>query len=247
MNTRASNIKTVAVVLSILFALGTVCMLLVTKSQAHLILALITPLLLLLPAAVERLFRCRICLSVYLFALFYALGPMLGESWKLYYTVPWWDKMLHTFGGVLFAIVGYYLFFLLTKHSDRYFAAAVFGLCFSMAVAVAWEFWEFFMDCFLGMDMQDDMVISRMCSYLLGSDIGVTGRIDNIASVLVNGVPLPVDGYIDIGLIDTMLDMLLESLGAAVTCVLLCRDRGKHPLLVCSSDLSVAEDVPIVL
>jgi len=247
LNARTSNIKTAAQVLSLAVAVGTVCMLFVTKSQTHWILAVITPLLVLLPAAVERLFRCRICLPVYLFALFYALGPMLGENWKLYYTVPWWDKMLHMFGGVMFAIVGYYLFFLLTKQQDRFFAAAVFGLCFSIAVAAVWEFFEFFMDFFPGMDMQNDRVISGMCSYLLGGDIGVTGRIDDIVSVLVNGVPLPVDGYIDIGLIDTMLDMLLESLGAAITCVLLCRDGGRHPLIYREKHLAVAEDGPTVL
>ena len=36
-------------------------------------------------------------------------------------------------------------------------------------------------------------------------------------------------GYIDIGLTDSMLDMLLESLGALVTCLLLLLDKGRHP------------------
>ena len=66
---------------------------------------------------------------------------------------------------------------------------------------------------------------------LLGDSLGVTGRIPNIQSVSVNGLLLPVDGYIDIGLIDTMLDMLLETAGAVVTCVILWLDKGKHPLI----------------
>ena len=107
----------------------------------------------------------------------------------------------------------------------------IFALCFSMALAVVWEFIEFGADQFLGMDMQDDMVITSLCSHLLDEGLGRTGRIDDIHTVIVNGAQLPVNGYIDIGLHDTMLDMLLESLGALITCVLVFLDKGKHPLI----------------
>jgi len=40
-----------------------------------------------------------------------------------------------------------------------------------------------------------------------------------------------VSGYVDIGLIDSMLDMLLESLGALITSALLILDKGRHPLI----------------
>ena len=50
------------------------------------------------------------------------------------------------------------------------------------------------------MDMQDDTIIHGLTSYLLGDSLGMTGSILNIQSVSVNGVRLPVDGYIDIGL-----------------------------------------------
>ena len=81
------------------------------------------------------------------------------------------------------------------------------------------------------MDMQDDTVFTHLTSYLLGDGVGVTGSIENIQSVVVNGVPLPVNGYIDIGLADSMLDMMLESLGALITCALLLVDKGRHPLI----------------
>ena len=59
----------------------------------------------------------------------------------------------------------------------------------------------------------------------------MTGTIDNIQSVVIDGVALPVEGYIDVGLHDTMRDMLLETAGALITCVLLLLDKGKHPLI----------------
>ena len=129
----------------------------------------------------------------------------------------------------MFAILGAYFFDLLVKEKVHPAARTIFALCYSIAIAVLWEFCEFGADRFLGMDMQDDMLVTHLTSYLLGEGVGVTGSIENIQSVVVNGITLP--GYIDIGLTDSMLDMMLESLGALVTCLLILLDNGKHPLI----------------
>ena len=47
----------------------------------------------------------------------------------------------------------------------------------------------------------------------------------------MNGLLLPVDGYIDIGLIDTMLDMLLETVGAIAACMIILLDKDRHPII----------------
>ena len=224
-------IKLSGTVLCEIFTVFTIVTLLAGGEPDRLALAFGTILLILLPMLLEKLFRCRICLPVYIFALAYAIGPMLGHCWKLYYTVPVWDKLLHICGGVMFAIVGAYFFELLTKRRDNLWASAIFALCFSMAISVLWEFIEFGADRFLGMDTQDDTVITSITSYFLGDGLGVAGSIENIQSVVVNGVTLPVNGYIDIGLTDTMLDMMVESLGALITCLLLLLDKGRHPLI----------------
>lgn len=230
-------IKLTGTVLCEFFTVFTIIMLLAGSEPDRLVLALGTILLVLLPMLLEKLFQCRISLPVYIFALAYAIGPMLGHCWKLYYTVPVWDKLLHTCGGVMFAILGAYFFDLLTKSRDLPAARAIFALCFSMAIAVLWEFCEFGADRFFGMDMQDDTVVYGLISYLLGDAVGITGSIPNIQSVVVNGTPLPVSGYIDIGLIDSMLDMLLETVGAVITCVILWFDKGKHPMIQNRSDI----------
>lgn len=224
-------IKLTGTVLCEIFTVFTIIMLLAGSEPDRFALAFGTLLLVLLPMLLEKLFRCRISLPVYIFALAYAIGPMLGHCWKLYYTVPVWDKLQHTCGGVMFAILGAYLFDLLTKIRDLPAARAIFALCFSMAIAVLWEFCEFGADRFFDMDMQDDTVVYGLTSYLLGDAVGITGSIPNIQSVVVNGTPLPVSGYIDIGLIDSMLDMLLETVGAVITCTVLWLDKGKHPMI----------------
>lgn len=212
-----------------IFTVITIITLITGSEPDRMALAFGTLLLVLLPLLLEKLFHCRICLPVYIFALAYAIGPMLGHCWKLYYTVPVWDKLLHICGGVMFAILGAYFFDLLVKEKVHPAARTIFALCYSIAIAVLWEFCEFGADRFLGMDMQDDMLVTHLTSYLLGEGVGVTGSIENIQSVVVNGITLP--GYIDIGLTDSMLDMMLESLGALVTCLLILLDNGKHPLI----------------
>lgn len=222
-------IKLVGTVLCEIFTVCTIIMLLTGSEPDRLALAFATLLLAALPMLLEKLFHCRISLPVYIFALAYAIGPMLGHCWKLYYTIPVWDKLLHISGGVMFAILGAFFFDKLAQGKQKPITGALFALCFSMAIAVLWEFCEFGADTFLGMDMQDDTIVYGLTSYLLGDAVGITGSIENIQSVVVNGIALP--GYIDIGLIDSMLDMLLESLGALVTCLLLLLDKGRHPLI----------------
>ena len=212
-----------------IFTVITIITLITGSEPDRMALAFGTLLLVLLPLLLEKLFHCRICLPVYIFALAYAIGPMLGHCWKLYYTVTVWDKLLHICGGVMFAILGAYFFNLLVREKVHPAARTIFALCFSIAIAVLWEFCEFGADRFLGMDMQDDMLVTHLTSYLLGEGVGVTGSIENIQSVVVNGITLP--GYIDIGLTDSMLDMMLESLGALVTCLLILLDNGKHPMI----------------
>jgi len=198
----------------------------------RLLLAFGTLLFVLVPELLERLFRCRINTVLYIAAVLYALGPMMGHCWMLYYTIPFWDKLLHICGGLMFAVLGVFLFQLMSRKNAAHLPAVAFALSFSIAIAVVWEFLEYGADVFLGMNMQSDTLVREINSYLLGTEMGTTGSISPIAAVSVNGMPLSLDGYLDLGIHDTMLDMLLESLGALVTCTAIYLDNGKHSLIV---------------
>ena len=228
MNKKERIARLIGVLLCEAFAVITIIMMIVSKQYDRLLLAFATPFIILAPKILELLFRCKIDLPVYLFGLFYAIGPMLGQCYNLYYTVSWWDKMLHISGGVMFAFLGLFLFEkYVGKDKKKMVMTAVFALCFSMAIAVLWEFCEFGADTFLGMDMQDDTVITHINSYLLNEGVGIAGSIENIEEVIVNGQVLPVKGYIDIGLTDTILDMLLETMGAVVVAMIYIASKGK--------------------
>ena len=229
MQRKENIIRWIGIAVCEAFVTFTVVLMAVQGQYGRLPLAVGTAVLVLAPLAVERLLRCRMALPLFLFALFYAVGPMLGYCYHFYYTISWWDKLLHVCGGVAFALFGLFLF---RRFADgtgaKRWMAAVFALCFSMAVAVAWEFFEYGADTLFGMDMQDDTVITEMTSYLLDSTDGEAGTIRDITAVTVNGKPLPVKGYIDIGLNDTMWDMLLETAGTLVVVAWYLWDRDRH-------------------
>lgn len=136
--------------------------------------------------------------------------------------------MLHTLGGVFFAMFGAFLALRLNgERETSLIMRAVFAVCFSIAVSALWEFYEFGMDQLLGRDMQRDVFLSSIDSRLLGDGINAVGNIGQIDSTIVNGMEL--QGYIDIGLTDTMGDMMVETLGALIYAVCFLLNGGKNP------------------
>ena len=176
-------------------------------------------------------FGYRMSDMLFVFSLLYLLASMSGRIYKLYYLVAHWDKLLHLCGGVVFALLGSYLPVVINrKYENDRLLRVLFALMFSISVSALWEFYEFGMDRWFGMDMQRDTIIHAIHSYDLGEATGVIGSIDRIDSVIVNGEPL--EGYIDIGLIDTMGDMMIETVGAAAYAVVFALDKGRHPAFI---------------
>lgn len=187
-------------------------------------------LLVLMPAALEKWWGLEMSRGLYLFCLLYGLGPMLGNAFKLYYLTNWWDKLLHFSGGVVFGVLGTGIAPGLNRgQGTTRLLRAVLGLCFSVAVAGVWELFEYGVDVCFGTDMQGDTVVYAIHSYALGPSPGVLGMIPEVREVTVNGRPLA--GYLDIGLADTMRDMLVETVGAVGYFLWFLYDRDRHPLI----------------
>ena len=182
------------------------------------------------PGLVQKWLKFKMATPVYVFVMLYALCPMLGHSYELYYTIKWWDKLLHLAGGVIFAIFGAYLpKIFLKKDNCNVWLCAVFGIAFSMAISVFWEFFEFALDTFLGTDMQKDTLIFDIRSYLLNDVLGgKLGEMQTMEGVTTTINGMTINGYIDVGRTDTMLDMLVETLGAIVYAVVLVIEKGKY-------------------
>ena len=189
-------------------------------------LCVLTLILFLIPVFVER--RLKIDLPNLLeciILLFIFAAEILGEINEYYIHFAHWDTMLHTMNGFLAAAIGFSLIDILNENehfsiklSPQFVAMVAF--CFSMTVGVLWEFFEFFMDNFFQMDMQKDTVLNSITSVLLnpeGRNVPITVPIERI---VINGEPWNYGGYIDIGLYDTMKDLLVNFVGAVVFSVL---------------------------
>ena len=86
-----------------------------------------------------------------------------------------------------------------------------------MTIGVLWEFFEFAMDWFFHTDMQRDTVVNAIYSASL--DVTRSNKvvsIRDIQDVLIHGESLGLGGYLDIGLIDTMKDLIVNFIGAVV-------------------------------
>ena len=163
-------------------------------------------------------------------------AEILGEVNAFYVNVPNWDTMLHTLNGFLAAAVGMSMVILLNDNEKVVFDLSPFFLallafCFSMTIGVLWEFFEFFMDSFFGMDMQKDTVVHAIHSVTLDpTRTNQVVTISGITDTAVNGESLGLGGYLDIGIIDTMKDLFVNFLGALVFSVsgyFYARSRGK--------------------
>jgi uncharacterized membrane protein YjdF len=133
--------------------------------------------------------RMYIIYVVFLFAALY-----LGEVQRFYERVPYWDKVLHAFSGITLGALGFSLVSLLND-SDRVKVSlsplfvAVFAFCFALALGAIWEIYEFTMDSAFGLNMQ--RYAEQSGKQLVGND----------------------------ALIDTMGDLIVDAIGALVTCV----------------------------
>lgn len=189
----------------------------------NVMLCVLTLVLFTVPSFIEKNWHIDIpsTLEVIILLFIYS-AEISGEIRSYYINIPGWDTVLHTITGFLSAAIGFSLVDIINRNertklylSPLYVAIGAF--CFSMTIGVLWEFFEFSMDWFFGLDMQKDTIINTINTVVLDptrSNKVVT--ITGITSTAVNGVDLGINGYLDIGLIDTMKDLFVTLIGALV-------------------------------
>lgn len=193
------------------------------KNALYALSSLASLALVFLPCFFEYFFSLRISSDLKIIYWFLAVGgPVLGNVYRFYHYIRPWDKILHMLSGFLAAAFGYALPDFLLKEPPGKAFKCFFAVSLSIAIGGLWEIYEYIVDVFFRLDLQNDTVITGFSSYLLGDAPGTIGSIENIQTVSINGEPLE-EGYIDIGLIDTMKDMiqcLIGSILCAVTALL---------------------------
>lgn len=210
------------------------------QNYENVFMCLLTLLLLVIPSFIQVTFKVELPSTLeVIILLFIFAAQILGEISEFYLVFPFWDTVLHVLNGFLAAAIGFSMVDLLNR-SERIvftlspFFIAIVAFCFSMTIGVVWEFFEFGMDQILGYDMQKDTIVHAIHSVTLDPEgHNIPYVISNITETAVNGQELGLGGYLDIGLIDTMEDLVVNFIGAAVFSVLgffYVKNRGKGKL-----------------
>lgn len=195
-------------------------------------IAVFTFFLLLLPSILSQKLNITLpsALEIIILCFMFAAN-ILGEINNFYVTVPHWDTILHTLNGFCFAAIGFALVDMLNRHErvslhlSPLFLSVV-AFCFSMTIGVLWEFYEYTADRILVLDMQKDTVIHEFNTVALDdTQDNIAIQVRNIADVIIvhsdgSQELLGLGGYLDIGLHDTMKDLLVNMIGAIVFSVI---------------------------
>lgn len=196
------------------------------QNYENMFFCLLTLFLFTIPSFIERRIKIDVpdTLEI-IILLFIFAAEILGEIGEYYVHVPHWDTMMHTLNGFLCAAIGFSMIDILNRSAQFAFSLSPFfvalvAFCFSMTIGVLWEFFEFAMDSFFLTDMQKDTVVSTISSVLLHPEGRNIPVIVDIESVVINGEAWNYGGYVDIGLIDTMKDLIVNFIGAIVFSVI---------------------------
>jgi len=187
-------------------------------------------ILFLLPMFIEKQLKIELPTGFEIIILcFIFSAEILGEINSFYTQYQGWDTILHTLNGFLCAAVGFSLIDIMNRSVDipvnmSPFYIAFTAFCFSMTVGVLWEFFEFGNDYFSLTDAQKDFVVSSFGSiYFDPNKMNNVVKIKDIVQTTITTASgetyIIENGYLDIGIIDTMKDLFVNFIGAIIFCV----------------------------
>jgi len=202
---------------------------------------LLSLLLFLAPFFIEKKFKISIPSTVEIIVLcFIFSAEILGEINSFYVRIPHFDTLLHTINGFICAGIGFSLIDLLNENSKKINLTPLYlsltAFCFSMTIGVLWEFFEYGADQLLEFDMQKDMIVENINTVEL--DDTKTNKVisvDNINKTILydkeGNIIAEINGYLDVGINDTMKDLIVNFIGAFLFSIigyLYVTDRNKY-------------------
>ena len=180
------------------------------------------------PFIAEYVVRLKESASFYISYLIFNALSLLGPAYDLYTPLKSLDTLIHLFSGFLFSALGFALASKFINQPDKpknnFFGCLLFGLLFCLSCGYIWELMEYFGTAFFGVDNQEDTLLTSFISYGLSGTRNNVVIVDNISRTVIyyvdsSGVEqsITIDGgYYDLGLIDTILDMLACLAGSII-------------------------------
>lgn len=188
---------------------GTQAILVLIESFAAL-LGVFAPLLL------EKIFNMRISYAITIIvSIFIFLCVVLGEVFQFYYRFNFWDALIHVFGGMFLALLGFMignLFFRKRKQKSSVMVIATFAFAFGLMCGMLWEAIEFSLDSLFGTNMQKFIPENEELWNGGNSFEDLNGTDEDLA----NFFRTP-EGY-KFALMDTMTDTMCDFVGGILMC-----------------------------
>lgn len=193
-------------------------------------LCILTLFLFLIPVILDKKFNIELpnALETIILLFIYA-AEILGEIQNFYGIFRNWDTILHTLNGFIMAAIGFALIDILNRTERFHFNltpvfVALVAFSFSMTVGVLWEFFEYSMDLTFRTDMQKDAIVQTIATVTLDEEkdnksIVVKNINKTIIDGEINGERKEIvieNGYLDIGIHDTIKDLIVNCIGAVV-------------------------------
>lgn len=217
------------------------------KNWEAVFLCFLTLVLFLIPFFIDKKWNINLPTPLeIIILLFIFAAEILGEIQNFYGIFPYWDLLLHTLNGFLCAAIGFSLIDILNEHKKKHFRLSPFYLalvafCFSMTIGVLWEFFEYGVDKIMKYDMQKDQIVTEISSVLINpNNENIPIIIDNIENTTIyynengNLKNYTIQGYLDIGLNDTMEDLLVNFIGTSIFSIfgyLYVKNRNKYKIV----------------
>lgn len=115
--------------------------------------------------------------------LFVVCALIFGEAFNFYYKFAWWDVALHTFSGVIIALVAFIIIKQLNDIDMRVSLSpifvALFALSFAMLFGSVWEIFEYMSDQLFNTNMQknglDDTMQDLIVSLVGATTVSIFG------------------------------------------------------------------------
>ena len=195
---------------------------------SNILTCILTLALFLIPSILEKKFKIEVpdTLEIIVYVFIFS-AEILGEINEFYIHIKNFDTILHTLNGFIMAGIGFSLIEIFNNSPNTKISLdpkylVLFGFCFSMTTGAVWEIFEYSMDKYFKFDMQKDTIITEISSVVLNPDGKNKAERLEIESLTVNDIDYieKYGGYIDIGLNDTMEDLIVNLIGAIIYSIL---------------------------
>ncbi len=198
----------------------------VSNDIKHCFTCILILILFLIPSIIHSKFKIKFSpvLEIMIYILNFS-SLILGEVLAFYIHIKIFDTVLHLLYGFVMSSIGFSLIDILNKkqrHNLTNKFIILFCIYYGVTTGVMWEVFEYSMDKIFKVDMQKDTIVTEISSVKLNDRDDNKPKTIKIETLIINDIDYieKYGGYIDIGLNDTMKDIIVNLIGTLIFSVI---------------------------